>query len=73
MTWARLRDRFWTKEMSIELHPRTPAWVRERVRAEKRLRRGWKGEEEFDVAYARQDSWYNQGISIFMIIIFNDN
>ena len=53
--------------------PRTPAWVRERVRAEKRLRRGWKGEEEFDVAYARQDSWYNQGISIFMIIIFNDN
>ena len=54
MTWARLRDIFWTKEMSIELHPRTPAWVRERVRAEKRLRRGWKGEEEFDVAYARQ-------------------
>ena len=47
--------------------------MRERVRAEKRLRRGWKGEEEFDVAYARQDSWYNQGISIFMIIIFNDN
>ena len=37
----------------------TPAWVRERVRAEKRLRRGWKGEAEFDVAYARQDSWYN--------------
>ena len=37
----------------------TPAWVRERVRAAKRLRRGWKGEAEFDVAYARQDSWYN--------------
>ena len=32
MTWARLRDRFWTKEMSIELHPQD-AGVGEGARA----------------------------------------
>ena len=37
----------------------TPSWVRERLRILTRVKRGWKGEHELDVAYAAQDSWYN--------------